>query len=251
VARVHLLGYVYPAEPRISWDSARVPWVAPELQASFEFALQIRQNKIDVTCRVRRFRPEYLVHIHKRAYDLCRAAVNLEAFSLGCAWVIVLDRFVNERGVKTPFKVLDPSLPQLCTAYSNTDGFGDLYSKVIERPTLIKHLSELIRAISVPHDSTLSCARALAGLKELFEHADADEDRALERMRQALRIDAPYLNYVTGVIRAAHNGHDSYVVGEASTESTRRAWTIMNRYFEYLKRGEVPLPEGEFPTLTG
>ena len=30
----------------------------------------------------------------------------------------------------------------------------------------------------------------------------------------------------------------------------QRAWTIMNRYFEFMKRGgEQPLPKAEFPTL--
>src|SRR5271163_229164 len=116
--KVHLKGRVLPSEPKIS--VANLPslnWIAQEFGFSLDFTITIKDSSIDVECKLPEYKPEYLAEIHRRSYDLCRAAVNLAAFSTGCGWVIVFEHFIDQHGVQTPFAPIDPQLARLCTAF--------------------------------------------------------------------------------------------------------------------------------------
>jgi hypothetical protein len=58
------------------------------------------------------------------------------------------------------------------------------------------------------------------------------------------------LQRITDGSRGPRHGDRGGVTGDGQRIAMQRAWTIMNRYFEFMKRGgEQPLPKAEFPTL--
>ena len=69
-------------------------------------------------------------------------------------------------------------------------------------------------------------------------------------MRQNLRVSKDYLVSITKAAQGPRHGDYTYIPGELTAAVTKRAWIVMDRFFEYLKRGEQPLPESDFPILT-
>jgi hypothetical protein len=44
-------------------------------------------------------------------------------------------------------------------------------------------------------------------------------------------------------------GDPGHAPGSETGEAAKRSWTVMNRYFEYVKRGRQPLPQAQFSLL--
>jgi hypothetical protein len=52
------------------------------------------------------------------------------------------------------------------------------------------------------------------------------------------------------MLTGPRHGDPAHIPAITTTEITRRSWKIMNRFFEYKKRDNGPLPLAEFPLLT-
>jgi hypothetical protein len=188
-----------------------------------------------------------------RVFDLARALVNMVAFASGYGLTVIFDTFIDPNCTPSPIAMIDPSLPPLCTSFSidmaKQRDFDALCQIVMTDPQIFFALNELISAISVPHVSLANCARAMDGLKHSLASPGSNESHAWKQMRGALRIEESYLKFITDYAKGPRHAKPGHTPGPITTEVTRRAWTIMNRYFEYLKRGRIPLPATEFPLL--
>jgi hypothetical protein len=69
-------------------------------------------------------------------------------------------------------------------------------------------------------------------------------------MRENLRVDRSYLQLITDQSKAPRHGDVQAIEALVTEEVAKRCWTIMNRYFEFKKRGGSPLPLSEYPLLT-
>src|SRR6185312_11433371 len=109
---------------------------------------------------------------------------------------------------------------------------------------------DLIHAISVPHVSSVNCARAIEGLKHLLSTDAMNDKQRWEHMRNVLNLSKDYLSLITKSSEENRHGKRSRVEGDVASDVTRRSWTIMNRYLEFRKRGSAdPLPADQFPLL--
>lgn len=250
MATVHLLGHVVPGEPQISLDNVpEFDWKWEEHDFSFHFKISVKFSVVDVECTLPDYKPEYLTEIHRRSFDMARSMVNLAAFSQGYGWFLVFDHFMDDRGSTTPFIAHDPEIAKLCTTCAGS-GYGEMLPIVATDHALTRHLNDLIQAISVPHETT-SCARVVDGLKSMIAPT-ASDSAAWAQMQKTLRVDKNYLKLITDASREARHGKHMRIEGDVTMEITRRAWKIMDRYLEFRKRGgKAPLPESEFPILTG
>jgi hypothetical protein len=64
-----------------------------------------------------------------------------------------------------------------------------------------------------------------------------------------LQIDRSYLEFITDTSTGPRHADPEHIPGSVCHEISVRAWTITNRFFEYLKRGSQPLPLSDFPLL--
>jgi hypothetical protein len=62
-------------------------------------------------------------------------------------------------------------------------------------------------------------------------------------MRTALNVTKPYIESIT------HHADWSVRNEDEGRKTTERAWVLMNRFLEYRKRGNQPLPLSDFPLL--
>jgi len=253
---VTFLGRVFPACYEISFSSKPLDWKWQEENLTLHFDCRIEKSIVTVKCTLDKFRPEYLAEIHRRALDIVRSAVNLAAFSSGTGYSVIFESVINTSGQKTMFAPQDSSLARLCASFSlgsqpGKTSFGEMWGLVVSDPPLFQALDDLIVSITLPHHSSVNCARAIEGLRHLIATPDATVSEAWEQMRNALQLDRNFLQLITDTSTAPRHGNRSHIRGVTTTEIVRRSWIIMDRFLEYRKRGNSPLPATDFPVLVG
>jgi hypothetical protein len=251
--KIHFIGRVFPSAVKISVQAPEVKWKWEEAGLELTIRVKIGNSFINVECELEEYRPEYITELYRRALDLARASVNLVAFANGIGLTVLLEMLILPDGSPTELASIDPSLPPLCTAYSldpaGLTDFNVVFNAVFTSPDLFMALEDLIHAITLPHVSPVNCARAMDRLKHLIAAPGSADKDAWKQMREALRLDEQYLRYVTDVSKGPRHGRPGYTTGNQTTEATRRCWTVVNRYFEYLKRGKQTLDSAPFPLL--
>ena len=71
-------------------------------------------------------------------------------------------------------------------------------------------------------------------------------------MRSNLNVDEKYLKFVTGLSHGPRHGNRAKRLPERDlAETLNRAWTIMDRYLAFRRRGGQPLPLTEFDFSKG
>jgi len=249
---VRLRGRVLPEEVKYTLHNAvSFDWVWQERGLTPHFTISIKDGLIDVECTVAEYREQDRAELHRRAYDLCRALVGLNGFREAVGLSVVLDKFINPNGIEVTLMGHDGRLPPLCTSIHNDDDFNRVFLFVIAEPVLILHLASLLEAISVPHVSLVNCGRVVDGIKHLISPDEDKDSKAWEAMRDALNIETGYLKLITESSTDPRHGRATRAEGLLCNEVVLRTWNVMNRFFEYRKRGNTRLPLAEFPLLRG
>jgi hypothetical protein len=253
---ITFVGRVFPAYYQISLSSKPLDWKWGEENLILHFDCRVEKSIVTVACTLDRYRPEYFGEIHKRAFDIIRSAINLAAFASGVGYSVIFESVIDTSGQKTMFVQQDLSLAHLCTSFSlhsqpGKTPIGRIWDLVVSDPPLFQALDDLIVSITLPHHAPVGCARAIEGLRNLIATSGAPVSQAWEQMRYALRLDRSFLQLITDTSAGPRHGDRSYIPGATITEIFRRSWIIMDRYLEYRKRGNIPLPATDFPVLAG
>jgi hypothetical protein len=256
---LHFLGQVVPSTAyKITIkDMPQIHFQAGDGTLSVHLNIRIENSAVDVECATDQFGADTLLHVHKIAYDLARATVNLFAFASGITLSVVFDRLIDVNGVSSAFVLQDFSRASLCTAYSATSTnpaqgtvlLGDMTKLVFSEPGLFLALDDLITATSVHHLMVVNSARAIEALRHAMAPSGMSRNDAWELFRENLKISKDYLRLITDNSQSGRHGEGKFIPGPITTEIIRRSWIIMNRFLEFRKRNSQPLQESEFPML--
>ncbi|HEX3431650.1 MAG TPA: hypothetical protein VHT03_12265 [Rhizomicrobium sp.] len=249
---IRFLGQVLPVEVDFTLPGELYfSWVWQERNMTIGIKISIHHSRIVADCTVADFQPSDTTELYRRAYDNCRALISLNSFRTGVARTFILDRWIRpDDGIESILLMMDNRLPPLCTSIHSDADFNTIFRAIVESHSLMRLLGDLIDAISIPHEGPASCARAVEGLKWLIA-SDRSDSAAWESMRSALNLDRAYLIFITKHSTDIRHGKAPRIEGPICMEIILRSWIIMNRFFEYLKRGKTPLPVAEFPLLRG
>lgn len=243
-------GRVIPECVQVSVSSSpTVNWAVPETGSLMEFNCKVEQSRVEIECKIEGYKADHLADVYRRALDIARAQVNLIGFKMGWGLTVVIDSYVDINGEKKALLFHDGRLPAYASAFDLSNGFDEILSRVIQQPLLMMALQELISSISLPHVAPIDCARAMDRLKHLVAHPGLKDDRAWRQLRETLQIGKQYLKFITDHSANPRHGRPGHTSAGVVSEVTRRSWIIMNRYFEFLRRGSMSLPSSEFPLL--
>jgi hypothetical protein len=226
-----------------------INWKANELGYEVDIICRIDKSIVDIECTLSDWRPEFFADLHRRVLDVCRAEVDVVAFKMAWGLTVLLEEFEAPDGAIMPIVPTSPHLEKICTAYSLETGFDEACAHILRQPVLFMAMRELVTAITLPHVSLVECARAMDRIKNLLSPAGTKDKAAWQQLRDTLRIDEAYLKYITDASANPRHGQSGHTPGTVTTEVTRRAWVIMNRYLEYILHGEKPLDPAAYPFL--
>jgi hypothetical protein len=251
---VQFLGRVHPAVMNVTIrPGGTAGWNVEELGLAMAIEFEITNSAVHVNCHLNKYDASDFVAIWMRAFDTVRAAVNLLGFVLATGLTVTLDTFIDPEQHHKALLAEDQRLAGICTVLNRSELASDAFSKILKivlsEPPLFLALNDLVAGITQPHQAAVVSARALESLRHLIAPGSSVSD-GWTALREALKIDRPYLQYITDLSTGPRHGDHKHIPGEPTTEVIRRAWIIMNRFLEYRKGGNVSLPASEFPILT-
>ncbi len=252
---IHFLGRIIPKGIDITFGGLpHVNYDSPENDLHLQITFRIISSDVDIKCEVNRFTPKDLEYIHKIALDLTRALLNLYNFATGMGHSVILEALIDPSGARSTLCPMSLPLASLCTVVVIKSGeasksFNEALEIVFREPPLFMALNELLEAITQSHVAPVNCARAIERLRNMIAPG-MSRKHGWPHLRHNLRITQSYLEFVTMHSMGARHGDAEFIPGEITTEVTRRSWIIMNRFLEFRKRGNQPLPESEFPLLS-
>ena len=238
-------------------DHPQIHWHDDQNNIDTTFTITIRDNAITVDCEASRFDPSLVTFLYMRAFDLARATVDLTAFSSGYGFIVIFETIKTPDGQTTTVAAFDPSLAAHCTSYQigivPTPTADNDFQKVLLIVStdwrIFRALRHLIEAITFPHEAGRNCANAIEALRHIIA-PNQPSGQAWRDFRNTLNISEDYLRMITDISTGPRHGDPTHIPGQTIAEITRRAWRVMNRFFEYKKRNCGPLPLADFPLLT-
>ena len=232
-------------------NNPAVDWVEGDLK--FRVHISIQNGAVAITFEIEKFdeQKDYQTLII-RALDVGRATINLVGFSMGTGFSLSLERAIMPSG-KTLYVVMrDHEIASKCTAFSvNGPNFDEMLRIVLTDTRLYHALRDLIEGISIPHLIAPRCANAIETLRVCIAPDGASRKDGWIALQDNLRVSEGYLRIITDHSRGPRHGDHHYVPATTTVQIGNRSWVVMNRFLEYRRRGDQPLPLSEFPLLTG
>jgi hypothetical protein len=249
VKRITIEGRVLPERRLVSIAGLETIFYSDPRGFDAVFDIQIKDSKILVKCFVTETSDWFIKMSLVRAYEFVTAAVDLYAFSRGWTLSVLLDDFIIE-GQRQGIAFSETSVAPLCNAISNEKDFLEVWEHLSESFDLKFALRDLISSLSTLNYSSVAACRAVETIKKSIAPDVLSDKEGWKLLREKLRIEREYIQFITDSSREPRHGNRGAAFGDDQLEITHRAWKIMDRYMEYLKRGgnEV-LPEDEFPLL--
>lgn len=249
---VRFLGTLTPGHIRIDFNHREpVLWPEPDLNLELAFTIDMAGGAVRVDCEASWWDDGLLVFVHRRAFELARAPVNVLSFVWGVAVSVQLDRFISHNGEERWLQFDDPRLPQLVTAAGrDMQDVGQIVTLVSSDPRIMIALNDIIESIKKPHVAVVNCGRVVETLRRIVCPPPETDRESWARFRRDLRLSQNFVQAVTDVSRMPRHGDWSFIPGDVTSEAVRRTWVIMNRFLEFKKRGGVaPLPLEGFPEI--
>jgi hypothetical protein len=215
------------------------------------FWLGIKNSEVEVECESNMDSPDVFHRISISAFELARSAVDLVAFSRGQSITVTMEKAITPDGKTHSLLHGDQSLSETCTAFNTTD--GSLIAAVMltmRNPSMMLALNDVVSTLEVPHRTRINCARAVEAIGRMISPEEPNSKRRWKRLQDALNISQAYLQPLSE--ESAGPRHGNYFEDGSVEENVlrKKAWVVMNRFLEYLKRDSAVLTEPDFPVLS-
>jgi hypothetical protein len=205
-----------------------------------------------VACDVNRDNLNDLRELHMRSLEITKSYVNLIAFKLGRGLSVTLDRVIPPAGGEPQLiNVHNPALAATVTVFDSISNFDGVDRIVVENPTLMRVLDDMIVGFTTTHYAAVNCAKVADGLKHLIAAPSSDEKTKWLQTQQTLNVDKAYLTLLTDASKDARHGKVSPASEAKIKEMIQRTWTLMNRYLAYQRNGRQKLSIDTYPLLKG
>jgi hypothetical protein len=252
-------GRILPSPVKVSFqDIPTVKWTLPGSGLTLDLIVRISESKVEVECTLDPYQDQYDNEIYWRALDAARACVNVAGFATGYGMTVFFDEFVRPDGTIAPLIFAAPiEILAECKAYKvNPVTLGDkktleqILLLVMTEPPLFTVLNDLIQAVALPHVIPANCGRVLDALRKLIAPG-TEPKQGWPVFRGTIHVDEAYTTFISEHSKNPRHGELVRYGGHITTEILKRTWIIMNRFLEFRKRGNQPLPLADFPVLKG
>jgi hypothetical protein len=249
--KVVFTGYLVPLfnkstltiQPVMRWD-------VPELGLECLHNLTVKEGVVRDEVYLNKFDEAIGRQLLMQCKDLVQLVLDVAAFATGHSMRAEIDTMTDTEGANHSLLSHVSAIEALCTSFSVAR--GDLLSFipfVANSPQLYTALHDLVSVLDHPYHASVNCARAIEGLRHIIS-PNAPRKQSWQAMRQVLRLTEDYIGYITNLSIAPRHGEGPTMPSHEVWEAIRRSWIIMDRYFHYLRGGNVPLGAKEFPELS-
>lgn len=214
-----------------------------------EFDIEVRNGEVEVLCKNIQNDDDKFQLCIIRSLEIVTAIIDVFAFSKGWALSVMYDCTIIGDMLQ-PIALGESSVQKCCTAFSSQDGFDRIVEHVYQNFNLRFAFHDLVASLGNLNYSAIAAARAIDAIRQIMNPPGTPEKIGWETLRKKLVVEKSYLEFISRASRGPRHGDRGDTSGPIQMEVTYRAWTIMNRYLEFMNRGGTDqLPEHEFPLL--
>ncbi len=248
--KIVFIGRVLPTPVKITIETPDLNWPLDD-NNTLSIRVAISQSEVTTSCSTAHYHHAMFDDVFARCLDITKAVVNLFAFTTGKALLVVFDDVIYPHGVRAQIVPEQSNIVGLCQSYSldRVDRFNEVLMFVGTDPHLFLALNDLIASISFHHQAPINCARVIDAIKHMIATPGGSDSEAWQQMRDTLHLSKDYVQFISNASKDIRHGRKVFVPGPVVAEIVRRTWIIMDRLFEYRRRGGS-LPPSDFPFLT-
>jgi hypothetical protein len=246
-----LRGYLLPQHRKISFPvEGNFHW-QDDTSLISDISVNVTESVIKLKCETNHAASEAEENqIRFRALASVRAMTGSASFIAGLGITPVLTTMLRPDGTEMPVDFKYTSLEQLVTAFDlSAQGFVGLCLMIGNDLNLLFVFNDLVDSIAHPLQAIVNCGRALEGIRLLMSPNVTSKPEQWRIMQEKLNIARSYRELVTEQSQGPRHADRTGVTDVTFQTSLERTWTIMNRYLEFRKRGEIPLTAPEFDLL--
>lgn len=242
---ITFVGRVVPEALQISAPTMEV--ALSEQNVEYRFKAQIEDGSVHVHAWIASYSEDAFKTAYVRALAFARGIADLVSFSTGFYLHLLFDRWL-EGEESNPVAVRERRVASRCESIANDGEFAEVAEAVLTNHNFRLAMHDLASSLGTENYSAIGCGRAVDALRQLIA-GGVDVKSGWSEMRRVLNISREYLQFVTDASTAPRHGMRTTVIGSTHLETMLRSWTIMDRYIQYVRGGQKPLPITEFPEL--
>jgi hypothetical protein len=214
-----------------------------------EMRFNIQDNLITVDCDVNKLEPATMGSLVIRAHNTVESAVNLLSFSTGVGHSVILDKCHLPGGAVQDVIMEDRELAKFATAIQSSSDLQQFLKMCLVEPPLFLAIRDLSDAIKTSNLAEINCTRAIETIRNYFIPPGGSRKDGWMPMRKALNVSQEYVTSITNLSRGPRHGDYYEMPTQKVRDACEKTWMLMNRFLEYRKRGNQPLPLSEFCLL--
>jgi len=232
-------------------DHPTLNWEDTKKDVTATFNVEIDNSAITINFESNRSDPEHIQEATLIAIDMSQVAVSLVAVREAEGIYAVLDNVHYEDGSTKQLVASDARLKGLLTAVDTNEDTATVLELLMTEPVLMLAIRDLADSIRTVHSGAINCGRVIDAICTYFIPVGRNNRAAgWGPMRSALNIKESCLKEISEISKGPRHGNRKI---EATADLGRvgaNTWKIMNRFLEYRKRNNQPLPSAEFPELS-
>jgi hypothetical protein len=251
---IRFLGRVAPFAVNVSLGS--IPYgISNHALLGFEskWELQIIDSNVTVIIEINKFDVDRdLQPVINHAQDIVGIAINLLSIKTGLALYGLLDRLRLPSGEMHFVHCKELEFPKHMTAVHQHSDLEQVLRIATSDHNIAMTLRDITDGLRQNYSGIIGAARAIDSICNYFIPEGGERKDGWPRMRAALNATEPYVQSISEQSKGPRHAKwssASIANDQEARKTMERAWILMNRFLEYRKRGDHPLPASEFPLL--
>ena len=211
----------------------------------YDIKIHIHVNQVITTVKTSEDSDIDIPSLRNYVEEVIRAMIDMAGYLNGIGYdfemISVINNDTDESrvfGVQLPITDGDP--------IKRAARFNELIAYLSKSPFLPAALADLREAIKSPADTGVFSFRALQTIMQAFRNPKESEGQAWKRMIQELNLDNGLRKFMGRHSGDRRHGKPVHISWEDRKAVLRRAWLVVDRYIEYLKRNKKTLPKSKF-----
>lgn len=252
VSKWSFFGKVVPERVPVTWGTPLQGAAQSPVGFSFTFRVAIHNSQVVVDVEVTEGTPD-LSTLRNAAADCVRTITDLVGYTRGCYLDVEIISAVSQE--TNDWAVFGIEIPVLASRREDKQ-IGVLDAQLIKAvgtsiPAQIV-LADFREAMGMPVGTGFFCYRAIEAMMQSMKAAPQENDGpAWDRLRGTLCIDRSALDEIKEHADLPRHGKPSVITDAERARVFELADQIIERFLEYLIRGEKALPAEEFSILKG
>lgn len=249
--KLRIIGRVFPDNVQIKLvTKGPVETYNQPLDLRCKLSTAFDKNNVIVSCELNQFDSDkHFMALFTLAHDTVRSFLDLMCFAHGHPLMLIFERVEREDGSSGRIMFQDQTIVPYATSVANQQDFAEILSLLYRNPEISLAVRDLADSMSSLYAAPINCARAVEAVRNQFIPDNGTEKQGWKNMREALNISEGFLREITDLSRDPRHGRNRRIMGNPIRASGYGSWQVMNRFFEYKKRNDQPLPLFEFPLL--